>query len=111
MESLKEEFLSRVDALAFFPHQENITLPTRAFATQKLDRWLFGTHSSAMSQIVFLGIKPEFRNLGILALLVAELVEHLLPRHYVECDASFILEDNNVATIKAINIFGGNYYI
>ena len=35
VESLKEEFLSRVGALAFFPHQENITLPTRAFATQK----------------------------------------------------------------------------
>lgn len=33
VESLKGEFLSRVDVLVFFPHQENITLPMRAFTT------------------------------------------------------------------------------
>jgi len=58
---------------------------------------------------MFLGIKPEYRNLGIPALLAAELVEYLLSRHYVECDASLILEDNK-AMIKVINVFGGSYY-
>jgi len=58
---------------------------------------------------MFLGVKPKFRNLGIPALLVAEVVEYILSRHYVECDASLILEDNR-AMMKAINVFGGNYY-
>lgn len=58
---------------------------------------------------MFLGVKPKFRNLGIPALLAAEVVEYILPRHYVECDASLILEDNG-AMMKAINVFGGNYY-
>jgi len=58
---------------------------------------------------MFLGVKPRYRNLGIPALLAAELVEYLLSRHYVECDASLILEDNE-AMIKVINVFGGSYY-
>jgi len=38
-----------------------------------------------------------------------ELADYLLPRHYVECDTSFILEDNE-AIIKIIDVFGGQYY-
>ena len=58
---------------------------------------------------MFLGVKPEFRNRGIAALLATEIIEYILPQHYVECDASLILEDNG-SMIKAINVFGGNYY-
>ncbi len=58
---------------------------------------------------MFFGIIPEFRNLGIPALLANELADYLLPRHYLEGDASLILEDNE-AIIKVINVFGGKYY-
>jgi GNAT superfamily N-acetyltransferase len=58
---------------------------------------------------MFFGIIPEFRNLGIPALLANELADYLLPRHYLESDASLILEDNE-AIIKVINVFGGKYY-
>ena len=58
---------------------------------------------------MFLGVIPKFRNLGITALLAAEVIDHILSRQYVECDASLILEDNR-AMMKAINVFGGNYY-
>ncbi len=58
---------------------------------------------------MFLGVKPKFRNLGIAAALAAEVVDYILPRHYIECDASLILEDNK-GMMRAINVFGGNYY-
>ena len=58
---------------------------------------------------MFFGIKPEFRNLGIAVLLINELADYLLPRHYFDCDASLILEDNE-AIIKIIDAFGGKYY-
>jgi GNAT superfamily N-acetyltransferase len=58
---------------------------------------------------MFFGITPEFRNTGIPAFLAAELADYILPKHYLEFDASLILEDND-AIIKVINIFGGKYY-
>ena len=58
---------------------------------------------------MFFGIVPEFRNVGLPALLASELADYLLPRHYQESDASLILEDNE-AIIKVINVFGGKYY-
>lgn len=58
---------------------------------------------------MFFGIKPEFRHLGIPALLADEIADYLLPRHYQECDASLILEDNN-AILKVITVFGGKPY-
>ena len=58
---------------------------------------------------MFFGIIPEFRGLGIPALLFNELVDYILQRHYVEFEGSLILEDNE-AIIKVINVFGGKYY-
>ena len=58
---------------------------------------------------MFFGIKPEFRDMGIAVLLISELADYLLPRHYFDSDASLILEDNE-AIIKIIDAFGGKYY-
>lgn len=58
---------------------------------------------------MFFGIKPEFRKLGIPALLANEIMDYLLPRHYSDFDGSLILEDNE-AIIKIIDVFGGKYY-
>jgi len=58
---------------------------------------------------MFFGIKPKFRNLGIPAILTDELNDYALPRHYHECDASLLLEDNK-SIIKILNLFGGKYY-
>ena len=46
---------------------------------------------------------------GIAVLLISEIADYLLPRHYFDCDASLILEDNE-AIIKIIDAFGGKYY-
>jgi len=58
---------------------------------------------------MFLGIKPQYRRLGIPALLVSQVVDYLLSKHYVECDASLLLEDND-GIIKLLDAFGGHYY-
>jgi GNAT superfamily N-acetyltransferase len=58
---------------------------------------------------MFFGIKPEYRNLGIPAVLTKELLDYLWPRHYTESDGSLILEDNE-AIIKVMEIFGGQCY-
>lgn len=58
---------------------------------------------------MFFGIKPEFRREDILPLLLNDVADHILPKHYQESDASLILEDNE-RIIKVIEIAGGRYY-
>jgi GNAT superfamily N-acetyltransferase len=58
---------------------------------------------------MFFGVKPEFRVLGIPALLFNELVDYIFQQHYLQFEASLILEDND-AIIKIIDVFGGKYY-
>ena len=59
---------------------------------------------------MFFGIRPEYRLLGLPALLAAELLDYiLLHKHYAEVDASLMLEDNE-AILKVIQAFGGEYY-
>jgi GNAT superfamily N-acetyltransferase len=58
---------------------------------------------------MFFGIKPEYRNEVIAPIILNEIADYLLPRHYQESDASLLLEDNE-AIIKIVSIFGGQYY-
>jgi hypothetical protein len=58
---------------------------------------------------MFFGIKPEFRLIGIPALMAAEIMEYLLQKHYDTIDFSLLLEDNQ-AILKVVELFGGKYY-
>jgi hypothetical protein len=58
---------------------------------------------------MFFGVKPDYRNLGIPALMAKEIGDYLLPKHYQESDASLLLEDNK-EIIKVVEVFGGKYY-
>ncbi len=58
---------------------------------------------------MFFGIKPEFRREDILPLLLNDIADHVLPKHYQESDASLILEDNE-RIIKVIEIAGCRLY-
>jgi GNAT superfamily N-acetyltransferase len=58
---------------------------------------------------MFFGVKPEYRSLGIPAILTKELLDYMLPQHYQESDGSLILEDNE-GIIKVLEIFGGQPY-
>ena len=57
----------------------------------------------------FFGIKPEYRLLGLPALLADEIVDYLKKTHYVFFDGSLMLE-NNESIIKVVEVFGGQYY-
>jgi len=58
---------------------------------------------------MFFGIKPEYRNIGIPALLSGQILEHVLKTHYFDFEASMLLEDNQ-AVIRVVEIFGGKCY-
>lgn len=58
---------------------------------------------------MFFGIKPEYRELGIPALLTGELLDYIWQGHYRESDGSLILE-NNEQIIKILEVFGGEQY-
>jgi len=58
---------------------------------------------------MFFGIKPDYRGLGIPAVLTKELLDYLWPKQYIESDGSLILEDNE-AIIKVMETFGGQCY-
>jgi hypothetical protein len=58
---------------------------------------------------MFFGIRPRYRNLGIPALMADKIASRILPRHYQECEASLMLDDNE-PIIKLVRRFGGRYY-
>lgn len=58
---------------------------------------------------MFGGIKPQYRMLGLPALLAAEIMEHFLKKHYFSIDASLMLEDNQ-SILKVVEVFGGKFY-
>ena len=58
---------------------------------------------------MFFGVRPKYRHLGIPVIMAEKIADYILPRHYKECDASLILEDNE-PIIKIIELFGGRYY-
>ncbi len=58
---------------------------------------------------MFFGIKPEFRREDILPLLLNDIADHVLTKHYQESDASLILEDNE-RIIKVIETAGCQLY-
>jgi ribosomal protein S18 acetylase RimI-like enzyme len=57
----------------------------------------------------FFGIKPEYRNLGIPVILFDELFDYFIKHHYLQCDGSLLLEDNE-QIISIVDMFGGKYY-
>ncbi|MBN1367878.1 MAG: hypothetical protein JW967_08115 [Dehalococcoidales bacterium] len=58
---------------------------------------------------MFFGIKPEYRRQDIVPILLNDIADHVLPKHYQESDASLLLEDNT-AIIRLVEIAGGQYY-
>jgi ribosomal protein S18 acetylase RimI-like enzyme len=59
-------------------------------------------------RIVFFGIRPTFRRLGIEALLLDELMAYLRKR-YTWCEASMVLENNELA-LRICAMMGGHEY-
>ena len=60
-------------------------------------------------RLMFFGIKPHFRHLGIDALLFTQMLEYAQTKHYTECEPSMLLEHNDLV-IRASAYMGGHEY-
>ena len=60
-------------------------------------------------RLMFFGVRPKFRRLGIDAVLYLELLEHAIRRGYRTCEPSMLLEDNDLI-LRASESMGGTRY-
>ncbi len=60
-------------------------------------------------RLMFFGIRPKYRRMGIDAVLYSELYAHLQANGYRQCEASMLLEDNALILL-ASRLMGGERY-
>ena len=60
-------------------------------------------------RLMFFGIRPRFRRLGIDAVLFEEVLDHALSKGYKECDISMLLEHNDLI-LRASEFMGARRY-
>jgi GNAT superfamily N-acetyltransferase len=62
----------------------------------RLIRLLRKSRNDRRTRLMFFGIRPGFRNLGIDALLYEKVKNYALQKGYATCEASLLLEDNHL---------------
>jgi len=60
-------------------------------------------------RLMFFGVRPHFRKLGIDAVLYLEVLDRALRRRYTTCEPSLLLEDNDLV-LRASSFMGGIHY-
>ena len=60
-------------------------------------------------RLIFYGVRPQFRRMGIDALLFWEAKQYAMTKHYVECEPSMLLEDN-VLILRPAEFMGAHLY-
>ena len=60
-------------------------------------------------RLMFFGIRPQFRKLGVDAVLYHEVLAYALKRGYKTCEPSMLLEDNDLI-LRASEFMGGHRY-
>ena len=75
----------------------------------RIIRLLFMRRHIPSGRLMFFGIRPGFRNLGIDALLYHETREYAIKRGYRTCEASMLLEDNDLI-LHACESMGAQHY-
>lgn len=75
----------------------------------RIIRLLFMRRHIPGGRLMFFGIRPGFRNLGIDALLYHETREYALRKGYRTCEASMLLEDNDLI-LRACESMGAQHY-
>lgn len=61
------------------------------------------------SRLMFFGVRPQFRKLGVDAVLYAEVLEHVVRRGHKTCEPSMLLEENDLI-LRASAFMGGERY-
>jgi GNAT superfamily N-acetyltransferase len=62
----------------------------------RLSRLLRKSRNNGHTRLMFFGIRPSFRNLGIDALLYEKVKNYSIKKGYSKCEASLLLEDNHL---------------
>jgi len=62
----------------------------------RVARLLWKRRHIPLIRLMFFGIRPNFRKLGIDAILFSEVKKYAIRRNYQECEASLLLEDNHL---------------
>ncbi len=71
--------------------------------------WMRQRHNLPRIRLMFYGVRPPYRRLGVDALLFAEAKEYATRQGYQECETSMLLEDNDLI-IRASEFMGGHRY-
>lgn len=72
-------------------------------------RLLRTRHRIRSTRLMFFGIRPQFRKLGVDAVLYHEVLSYALSRGYKTCEPSMLLEDNALV-LRASEYMGGRLY-
>ena len=72
-------------------------------------RYLFGWKRPKKVRVVTLGIRKELRQRGVDAVLLAQAMNAGLPMGFVECEVSWVLEDN-LMMLRPLDLFGATRY-
>jgi GNAT superfamily N-acetyltransferase len=75
----------------------------------RIVRLFFMRRHIPCGRLMFFGIRPGFRNLGIDALLYHETREYAIKNGYRTCEASMLLEDNDLI-LRASEFMGARHY-
>jgi GNAT superfamily N-acetyltransferase len=62
----------------------------------RLTRLLRRSRNDRRTRLMFFGVRPGFRNLGIDALLYERVKDYAIKKGYATCEASLLLEDNHL---------------
>jgi GNAT superfamily N-acetyltransferase len=62
----------------------------------RIARLLAGRSKIPMTRLIFFGIRPAYRMMGLDAILFEEVKEYAMGRGYRKCEASLLLEDNDL---------------
>ncbi len=60
-------------------------------------------------RLVILGITPEYRGKGLEAVIIDQLYRHAIPKGYLSCECSWVLEDNK-AIMRSLEAAGAELY-
>jgi len=72
-------------------------------------RLLRTRHRIKNTRLMFFGIRPQFRKLGVDAVLYHDVLSHALTKGYATCEPSMLLEDNSLI-LRASEYMGGRPY-
>jgi len=75
----------------------------------RVARLLWKRRHIPLIRLMFFGIRPKFRKLGIDAILFSEVKKYALSRGYQKCEASLLLEDNHLV-LRSSEFMGARRY-